>query len=71
MHIAEILEVRWMGPGVLQRIKTYAWNCVTYLPVVCILFCFPPTIFLSPVYVMFPIFTSTVHLRVFQKFHLL
>lgn len=42
MHIAEILEVRWMGPGVSQRIKTYAWNCVTYLLVVCILFLFFP-----------------------------
>lgn len=35
--IAGTPGARWKAPGALRRIKTYAWNCVTYPRVVCIL----------------------------------
>lgn len=34
---AGTLGARWKAHGALRRIKTYAWNCVTYPRVVCIL----------------------------------
>lgn len=34
---AGIPGARWKAPGALRRIKTYAWNCVPYPRVVCIL----------------------------------
>jgi hypothetical protein len=37
MPTAGTLEARWKVPGALRRMKTYAWNCVTYPRVVCIL----------------------------------
>lgn len=37
-HTVAILEARWKVPGVLRKTKTYAWNCVKYLLVVCIIF---------------------------------
>lgn len=38
MHFAAILVANWKVPGVLPKTKTYAWNCVKYLLVVCIIF---------------------------------